>query len=475
MFIIKKTFLKVILILFISIFITNTLKAQTELALNVDTACYPESDNPHQTLLEVYYTFPRHQLRFIPKGDSLYEAAMDITMRLDSIAGDSIDEVSWRGITSIRDLKELNNEEYKFFDTVPAYVDPGDYYLTVGINDVNSGVNGRIKKRISIPDFSGDGIKLSQIELAYTLNPDTSNVPSAKDGTLVIPNASRVVIPEENFLFFYAELHNMAYSPDTIGKFRVDVKVLDDAGNLYRNFYSKTFTKPGSTAVISNGINPYPLPDGFYKLQITATDLETRDEVSRTKRFRVKHSGYYAVNPLVRKLYSKHPEAERIKDEKDAKLVRKEILYIASPEELKIYGELNIEGKNNFMKKFWRDRDPDTTNGYNEFEVQHYARLDFANKAFASRSYSEGWATDMGRVFILYGPPSQRETHPLEIDTRPYEVWYYYNIPDQPGERIFVFVDFQGQGDYRLFHSNVKGEKYEKDWQEKLQISKVIR
>jgi hypothetical protein len=51
----------------------------------------------------------------------------------------------------------------------------------------------------------------------------------------------------------------------------------------------------------------------------------------------------------------------------------------------------------------------------------------------------------MGMVYIIFGEPSNIERHPYEMDTKPYEIWAYYNINKQ-----FVFVDNSGFGDYRL-------------------------
>jgi len=105
--------------------------------------------------------------------------------------------------------------------------------------------------------------------------------------------------------------------------------------------------------------------------------------------------------------------------------------------------------------------------------------------------------TDMGRVFVRYGEPSDIEheviptgdetlrqvleeltytenreiggIHPQGLggDQRPYEVWVYEGtIPtpldvDPNGPRnvrhkrlVFLFVDDQGHGDYRLRYSN---------------------
>jgi hypothetical protein len=48
-------------------------------------------------------------------------------------------------------------------------------------------------------------------------------------------------------------------------------------------------------------------------------------------------------------------------------------------------------------------------------------------------------------VLIRFGSPQNVERHPFESDSKPYEIWYYY---DQ--NREFIFVDETGFGDYRL-------------------------
>jgi GWxTD domain-containing protein len=443
------------------------------LALKVDTACFPEEGDTLETLLEVYYTLPRHQLQFTEENGVL-TAAMDITLRLDTVSGDSVDQISWRGTTSVRHRAELEDREYKFFDTVPAFVRPGEYVLTVSIKDVNSDLFNSVRKRITVPDYASPGLKLSQIQLAYSLNPDTVGSPSAKNGVLVIPNASGEYTPEDNFVFFYTELHGMEYDAATPGEFEVEVSALDNTGRIAQQFYSKEFSKPGVSAVISNGVNAYSLADGNYNLKITATDLETGSKVESIKPFKIKHRIDYVSDPMMRALYQAHPEAFEIEDEETAELVRNQIEYIATGEELRIYDSMNLAGKNGFMKDFWKKRDPDPKTELNEFQVQHYARWDYANKKFAGRSYQQGWATDMGRIYILYGPPKDVEDSGIQMDQIAHKIWRYYNIPHY-GEAIFVFVDQQGHGDYRLFHSNVKGEKYVYEWEEKLQASKTYR
>jgi len=53
----------------------------------------------------------------------------------------------------------------------------------------------------------------------------------------------------------------------------------------------------------------------------------------------------------------------------------------------------------------------------------------------------------MGMIYILFGPPNSVDRHPFDIDSKPYEVWYYYQK-----DRQFMFVDETGFGDYRLMN-----------------------
>ncbi|MDP3683995.1 MAG: GWxTD domain-containing protein, partial [Ignavibacteria bacterium] len=67
----------------------------------------------------------------------------------------------------------------------------------------------------------------------------------------------------------------------------------------------------------------------------------------------------------------------------------------------------------------------------------------YANAHFTH--YTEGWKSDMGMVYIILGAPNSVDRHPFEYDSKPFEVWEYYQI-----NRQFIFVDNTGFGDYRL-------------------------
>lgn len=113
------------------------------------------------------------------------------------------------------------------------------------------------------------------------------------------------------------------------------------------------------------------------------------------------------------------------------------------------------------MFKYWK--------GISQYltKKEYFSRLDFANKNFKS-DFREGWKTDRGRIYALYGKYDEIERFPYEGSTRAYEIWTYNKIQ---GGAIFVFVDNStGFGDYVLVHSTAQNEIRDDNWKEKINI-----
>jgi GWxTD domain-containing protein len=99
--------------------------------------------------------------------------------------------------------------------------------------------------------------------------------------------------------------------------------------------------------------------------------------------------------------------------------------------------------KREMWLSFWKRRDPSPGSERNELMEEYYQRVAYANRQYGH--YTEGWRTDRGMVYIIFGPPSNIERRPFEKNSKPYEIWTYYEL-----NREFVFVDASGFGDYKL-------------------------
>ena len=128
----------------------------------------------------------------------------------------------------------------------------------------------------------------------------------------------------------------------------------------------------------------------------------------------------------------------------DLELAIEQLLYVAESDELAyIKSGKTVEERYQRFREFWKKRDPTPESERNEEMEQYYLRVVFANKNFSH--YTDGWKTDRGMVYIMFGPPSNVDRHPFDSDAKPYETWFYNDLNYQ-----FLFVDQTGFGDYRL-------------------------
>lgn len=129
---------------------------------------------------------------------------------------------------------------------------------------------------------------------------------------------------------------------------------------------------------------------------------------------------------------------------RDVDFALEALRYITRPEELDSLKAGTQSRRLNNLENFWKakDRTPDTE--YNEVMVEYYRRVDYTLRAFSSLRGGDGYKTDRGRIYILYGPPTKTERM-LDPQAGYQEIWTY----EKQGKR-FVFVDQSKNGNYIL-------------------------
>jgi GWxTD domain-containing protein len=142
--------------------------------------------------------------------------------------------------------------------------------------------------------------------------------------------------------------------------------------------------------------------------------------------------------------------------------LNEDVVYIISPEERQAFLQLETnEEREQFIEQFWlrRSSNPDLPD--NDFKEEHYRRIAYANEHFASGI--PGWKTDRGRMYIMWGPADEVDSHPTggtydrpmeegggSTSTYPWETWRYRYMEGIGENVIWEFVDPSGSGEYRL-------------------------
>jgi len=139
-----------------------------------------------------------------------------------------------------------------------------------------------------------------------------------------------------------------------------------------------------------------------------------------------------------------------------------DVTYIISPEERNAFLQLDTnEEREQFIEQFWlrRSSNPDLPD--NDFKEEHYRRIAYANEHYASGI--PGWKTDRGRMYIMWGPPDEIDSHPTggtydrpmeegggSTSTYPWETWRWRYLEGIGENIILEFVDPSGSGEYHM-------------------------
>ena len=118
--------------------------------------------------------------------------------------------------------------------------------------------------------------------------------------------------------------------------------------------------------------------------------------------------------------------------------------HIATEDEISEMRSGSFERNVKAFYEFWKRMDPDTTTAYNEMMVEFYRRVDETNRRFSTPNSLDGYKTDRGRIFILYGQPT-RIDRILPPGEAPSEFWAYDRL-----KRRFVFSDKYKSGNFVL-------------------------
>ena len=125
-------------------------------------------------------------------------------------------------------------------------------------------------------------------------------------------------------------------------------------------------------------------------------------------------------------------------------LAIKQMKYIVDNDKYERFNKKFRKDKENLFYSLWKDMDPTPNTDYNELMNEYYKRVSYANENFDG--WRDGWETDRGMVYILFGPPDSVErTNPSMGNSTLYQVWTYNRISKQ-----FIFKDQNGFGDFRL-------------------------
>lgn len=371
-----------------------------------------KSGDSSTTRIEVQIQVPFSKIQFIKSDNNIFKAEYFLTVSIyDAEKKDLIVEKTWgeKVETSIfsQTISSQNfNISLRSFNLKPA-----KYFFKLSLEDKDTRRTINAETEFIVRD------------LTKKFSPSDIILISSKtevDGVAkIIPNIPRnIASPKEGFVIYYE-----IYSPDT-AEINIQYNVIDEKKSIVYSKYSIRKLTAGINA-IEYAIDSINATLGDYTLSINIQDVDFNILFTSNKPF---------VSRLIG-IPSTISDLDKAIDQ---------LIYIAETSEIDKLK--NIKTYSERLKEFigfWDVRDPTPNTEENELFNEYYRRVAYTNKNFSH--YMEGWRTDMGMVYIILGAPNNVDRHPFEYNTKPYEVWYYYEL-----NKSFVFVDATGFGDYRL-------------------------
>jgi len=326
---------------------------------------------------------------------------------------------------NIQELKE--SDENRYHTIIQNFdVKPGTYRIEQTITDMVSGKSFTLTDSATIPDPQQSEKNLTTIKLSAknvnSVNPvyipiTSYSIPSRNDSLrfeFQITNNDTIEQPltvQSRLLRFEADssaaipIHFTNYSPSSIENRGIflrnpseildsSVRELDQRGSIFMEFNYSTPNRGNYR----------------FEVQVTQGTDETDEILYGARDFSIMTENY----PEIISVQEMAEPLQYIMRESEFK----NLMSISDPDSLK-----------EAIDRFWLSNIQDMSVARSTINL-YYERVEEANKQFSS--FKEGWKTDTGKVYILFGPP-------LYIQRAPNRMRWFYTHLRETSRYTFSF------------------------------------
>lgn len=355
------------------------------------------------------------------KLDSLYVANAFIEYQIinEQKQEDIIDTKQFPiEISSPTNKYSYDQSTYKLKKEFP--VPPGNYTIHVTVTDENTDKQTTLNSEVFIPSLDSDINNITNIRILSK---------SLEDSAVFEPSTTYDIQSDHDSLkFVFQVTNNNPNSPLTINtrliRFKSDTSIarpmnyvnystgsiqykgIDYSEHEEINTNRRVLTNPGNVLIDFS----FPsLERGNYRFEVS-TILENGEELFKAREFAIKSPNYPSL--------------------RTAKELAAPLYYIMTDKE---YEELmKIEDDNKLKRaidRFWLSNVKNSNKAKSVVEL-YYERVEEANKQFSN--FKEGWKTDQGMIYILFGAP-------WYIDRSLNTVFWRYSYNSNDPEKNFYF------------------------------------
>jgi GWxTD domain-containing protein len=236
------------------------------------------------------------ELGYVIVPAEMTDGAVDSARTLKVDAMCSLYDLSWKRTTSYQRSRAYTlrgrggNAIIEMFRVTVA---PDSYFVAWEARPEGANIVASQKVKTQIPDFSGTSLNISDIELAYAIEPAKRKGEFNKGSLSIVPNPLRRS-PVDRPLHLYFEVYNI--SEDRNGRTAYTVEYGLTSIQVERSFLAKIFGSGKKTSIVVPtervgnenwsaehvDLDVSELEPGKYELHVKVTDNLTKTSVSRS-------------------------------------------------------------------------------------------------------------------------------------------------------------------------------------------------
>lgn len=396
------------------------------------------------------FSYSQGKVKFVQEGEYYVS---NVTVILSFMSKKDTTSKMWEIKTpSLTQDEKINNI---FIGSKVVRMPNQDYTVRVTFYDENAQKDYRFEKMLNKYNRK----YLSEIVLAYEAdklaNKNRTNNPDFIRGEYyIVPSSDEEIHGAKPKIISYIEIQ----TTDSIK----NCQLMSYLYNATKNKVTSSYFNIAEGRSFIQKIDADTLPSGLYYLEYTLLNESNMIIEKVSKKI-------YIINmmqkPRVDVYYSEDEDFEKSEfstfSESDC---QKEYMYfkiVASKNELELYNKLTEQkARQKFYYKFWENRKKNPDDVVNSTRENFKERIETARKLYSEINNEH--LSDREKIFIKYGTPIEVEIFPAQDGKKAYQSFYY---SDLYGGAHFYFVDYKGNGVYRLVHSTMVGEIQNYDWE----------
>jgi GWxTD domain-containing protein len=412
------------------------------------------------SMIETYLNVFGNSLKYAPV-DSGEIATIELLLIVRK--GDEIIDYSKKTISSPLSTDSVYTD---FIDVQRFALSPGEYELELELKD--TAYPDKVERIIEPIDLRKPDapIFVSDVQWILAYKPSTEASIYTKSGYDLLPYVSNYFPQHMSKMMFYSEIYGTDKTLGAGESFLFSAFIeKKESKKIIESLISRSKKTTNSVVPVLSQFDISNLPTGNYNLVIEVRDRN--NELRATQAVFFQRVGVEVETPSID--YVEHLKSQTFVSELNSIDTLSEFIQslrpIAGANEVPLIDRFvkhkDLELMKRFFYGFWYERNPEEPDvAWQEYKT----RVADVNRTY-STAIKRGYETDMGRIYLQYGPPSIVTDRPSEPSAYPYQIWLY-NKAERWSNVRFVFYDRSLlKQDYELLHcDNIPGEIKNQRW-----------